>query len=201
MDKYREEIEQLILGIPDRGKILFAALTAERLYPNYMFFQRINRWGKLESLGEGLSIIYQSLIKDDLFNSSEIEFAIANLEIVTPDTEEFPDITTSFALDACTSISSILSYLLEKNTEHIVDVAIFARDTVDMFIQEKYDIIPSDSLMEAKIANDPLMIKEKERQKKLLDRLRNIEMEIITDDFINSLRDKTPIIELEIFEK
>ncbi len=198
MDKFREEVKKDLIDLTNKGKILFGALTCEKLYPNYVFFYKSTGWGNPDVLIEGLALIYQYLIKDDLFSVKEIEDLITNIDVVTPDTEDFPGIATSFALDSCTSVYSVLSYLIDNNIEYIVDVATYARDTVDMFIQEKYDLKSSDPDIELTIANDSLMIEEKKRQKELLNKLKTLDTTSITDQMIESLRDRRPIIELDI---
>jgi uncharacterized protein len=199
MDKYRDEIKSKLLSISDKGKVLFAVLICERLYPNYVVFQKINNWGNPDVLQEGIALIRQYLIKEDLFESDEINSVIEQVDQITPNTEDFSGITTSFALDACTSVLSTLNFILDKDTEHIADVATYARDTVDMYIQEKGDLDANDPTIETRIEFDSFMIKEKNRQRELLKKLAAIEIINVTDKMIEGLKDLTPIIDLQIF--
>jgi uncharacterized protein YjaG (DUF416 family) len=201
MDKFRNEIEQSIKKLTDKGKILFAILTCEKLYPNYVVFSGKQNWGNPEVLKEGISLIYQVIIKDDLFNEHEIKDIINSLNLVTPDTEDFESILVSFALDACTSLFSTLHYMINKDPEYILDVATYARDTVDMYIQEKDDMNSLDPSIDIQIEHDDFMIQEKQRQRDLITRLSNTSLDNITDDLIDSLRDKRPIIDLSLISE
>lgn len=201
MDKYREEIKQDLVRLEDMKPLLFAALICERLYPNYLYFHSVFNWGDPGVLREAIKIIFQSVIKKDLFEKEEILAMIEAVELITPDTNEFQEIYASFALDACTAVSSTLNYIIDQELEHIVDVAIYARDTVDMFIQERDDIHLFTINSEIRISSDPLMIHEKTRQKDSIERMLNKNFgDEINDQFIESLRDKSPLINIDVLE-
>jgi len=198
MDKFRNEIGNSLLRLPYKGKILFAALTIEKLYPNYIAFEDRRSWGNHLVLSEGISLIYQYLIKEDLFTDKEIKELINNIDVITPDTDDFPGILTSFALDACTSILDTLQFIIDKDDKHIINVSIYARDTVDMFIQEREDMNSLDPSIEIQIEHDNFMIEEKARQKLLIEALLNTNLEVITDQLLDKLRNNKPIIDLSL---
>lgn len=188
------------MPLTNEQKLLFAMLTCERLYPNYVYFQNTFSWGDSKVLLNAIGVAYQYLIKKDLFEKSEIQELINEVDMITPDTEDFSEIFVSFALDACTSLYSSLNFILDQKLEHIVDVAIYARDTVDMFIQER-DNLSYDSVdIEDRIAADPLMIHEKGRQIDVIDRLSLKKGINVDDQLIEELRDKTPIINISMLE-
>lgn len=199
-DIFTEDIKKRLLPLSDKARILFAVLICERLYPNYVFFQNLVHWGNHDILQDAISVIRQYLFKDDLFSKEDIEDVMERIDLVTPDTEDFVGITTSFALDACTSIYGTLSYILDKNIDHVVDVASVALDTVDMFIQEKDDLNANDRDIEMKIANDPFMIAEKAGQRELLQKLSGLKFDRVTDEIIESLKNKSSIIDLRLLD-
>jgi uncharacterized protein YjaG (DUF416 family) len=198
MDPYTEDLKIRISLLSKNARVLFAALTCEMLYPNYVAFEKRTGWGKSEILMEAIAFFYQKVIKDKLYSVEEIEDMINRIDSVTPDTEDFTDLSTSFALDACTSIYSTLNYLLENNLNHILDVVTYALDTVHMFVQIKEDFNSLDPGSETKIANDLFMIVEKNRQLKLIKTLTDADLSIITNELIASLRSKNPIIDLSL---
>lgn len=200
MDKYREQIKKDLIRLPKEGVLLFAALICERLYPNYIYFYKTFSWGNPKVLGETIDVIFQSFFRKELFERNEIMALIEEVDFVTPNTEDFPSIYVSFALDACTSIHSTLNYILDGDVEHVVDVATYARDTVDMFIQERDDIGTFSVDVENRIFNDPLMVRERKRQEGVIERLFNINFKDINDELIESLRDKIPIINIDVLE-
>lgn len=200
MDKYRSIIQQGIKSFPKKGKVLFGFLIAERLYPNYLWFEKKEKWGNHIILANGFITVYEYLAENLIIDDLEIQNLIEQIDIVTPDTDDFSHITVSFALDACTAIRGVLSYLLNGIEEEIVDVAIFARDTVDMFVQEKYDLQLSDPNFEFLIAEDPLMKKEKNKQLDIIRKIELLNLDDLNSKIIETMRTKDPIIELEIFE-
>jgi len=198
MDSYREEIREQLMSLTDINKILFATITCERLYPNYKYFQQQVGWGNHEILQEAIILLYQPVVSGGDVNINEVNEAVSQVDMITPDTDEFPGITTSFALDACTSIYSTLMFLLDRNIENIVDVATYARDTVDMFIQERDNMdYNNDPAFELKISNDNLMITEKNRQKVLVAKLRDFNGKKITTADVDRLREQRPIIDID----
>lgn len=193
MQKFRSETKQQVELLSDKGRIIFALLTCEKLYPNYVFFRNHFHWGDERLLGDAIIGIYEYIIKKD---KSEIKHLLDEVESITPDTGEFPDVTASFALDACTAVYSTLKYISFKNIDDLVDVASYAIDTVDMYVQEKENLEYSDPEFESKIANDPYMIAEKRRQQTLLDRLSEL-AERVSIDAISELRDEKAIIDID----
>lgn len=200
MDKYREKIKKDLIRLPREGCLLFAALTSERLYPNYVYFYNTFNWGNPKILEEAISVVFQFLISKDSIDRSEILTLIEEVDLITPNTEDFSEIYVSFALDACTSVYSTLNFILDQKLEHIIDVAVYARDTVDMFIQERDDINSFTIDIENKISNDPLMIREKKRQTDVIERMLDFKTFIVNDELIDSMRDKTPIINIDALE-
>lgn len=198
MDAYRNEVKKLIETLDDRGKILFAVLTSERLYSNYVAFEQAYNWGEPQVLEEAISTVYLHLIKDDLIEDDEIEDLISRVELVTPDTEDFPGILTSFALDACTSVLGTLQFILDRDAEHIIDIATYARDTVDMFIQERDDMNSLDPSINIQIEHDDFMVREKERQRTLIKTIANMNLSSLADGIISRLRTTEPIIDLSL---
>lgn len=198
MDAFREEIKGKLTKVSHKARVLFAAIICEKLYPHYLKFVSLNHWGNSSALDEGIAAIRQYLVNDNLFDNNELLEIINQVEENTPNTEEFPGIITSFALDACTSISETLNYLLDKEIDHIADVATYARDTVDMYIQERDNLDPNDGYIEEKIANDPEMKLEKRRQFDLLEKLSILKIESVTDNLFKTLNENRPIIKIEL---
>jgi uncharacterized protein YjaG (DUF416 family) len=199
MDSYRDEIKPKLETLSQVNRLLFAVLTCEMLYPNYVFFNKRVDWGDSTVLQDGMILIYQSIFNGGKYKQKDVEVAISNVDMITPDTDDFPGLITSFALDACTSIYSTLTYLIDSNIENIVDVAIYARDTVDMFVQDKGNLKYGDPEIEYKIASDSFMTSEKKRQAELIFKLAHW-VDKIDDSTIEQLRIKHAIINLDLVE-
>lgn len=147
---------------------------------------------------EAIDTIYQYLIDDELYTSDDIQALINSVDLITPNTEEFTA-TSSYALDACTAVLGALRFIIEPNIDFVVEVATFSRDTVDMYVQIRDGFDSNDPAIEARIANDPLMIREKRRQHQLIKKLVTIDVDKITDTLIENLRSKEPTIDITPF--
>jgi uncharacterized protein YjaG (DUF416 family) len=182
MDKYRNTIFNEISHLTDKKKIIFCLLICEKLLPNYDFFFSKFNYGDPLSLQQIIAKLYENLFKN--IDDKNIGSYIASIESITPNTENFNTILVSFALDACTSILSTLFFILDKDIENIIDVATYARDTVDMYIQEKDNLSSNNKDLEILIEQDTFMQDEKNRQLNVIKYLNNSES-IGIDDLEN----------------
>lgn len=196
MNEFLNDIRNGVIKLSRKQRILFCVLTCERLLPNYKHFEKENNWGNHEVLQESIDMIYQYLINDKLFAADDVLELLERVDSVTPHTEDFTGILTSFALDACTSIESTLNFILNNKLEHVMEVVSYAYDTVDMFVQEKENMDPNDRYLEEKIRNDVFMQRERRRQKELVERITELQTDNITNEVINDLRSSQEIIDV-----
>jgi uncharacterized protein YjaG (DUF416 family) len=193
MDIFEEEIKRQLIPLTYEKKLLFALLTCEKLYPNYLYFESRSKWGNSNILLQAIELMYQSLFIRNLLDDEEVNLHINAVDLVTPDTEDFVDSSVSFALDACTAVYSSLKFMLNQDINHVVEVAIYARDTVFAFDNSGMDSTGSDN----KAANAPLMQeREMTRQINIIRELNMLGDVRISNEFIHRLREGLPIIEL-----
>lgn len=191
MDKYRTDISNLLRLLSFEKRVAFGALICEKLYPNYNHFSDVTSFGNPDILQNAISIIFQSIYRNDLFSDEDLQNVIDEIESITPNTEDFDTILVSFALDACTSILSTLYFIQNGEVENIIDTATYARDTVDMYIQERDNLMINDNLLEEKIENDILMRREKKRQKDVIWNLQKVDT--LNDNALQELRNLQPL--------
>jgi uncharacterized protein YjaG (DUF416 family) len=160
MDEFKIKVSSLLKPLSFQKKVVFCLLICEKLVVNYQFFSKKYSWGDPNVLQKSISYVHNFILQNKQIPESDINVLIKELDIVTPYTEDFDTILVSFALDACSSISETLGFLINKNDESIVEVATFARDTVDMYIQEKEGLSLNDNLLELKIEQDSYMQNE-----------------------------------------
>jgi uncharacterized protein YjaG (DUF416 family) len=200
MKDFLKEIKNDVVKLSRTKRTLFSVVNCEKLLPNYVAFQEHNGWGNYHELQESIDITYQYLINSSLFKDDDFFELLERMDNVTPHTEEFSGILTSFALDACTAIESTLRYILSDDVEYVMEVVTYAYDTVDMFIQEKDNLDPNDKEIDERIRNDVFMQREKARQKELILRLSKLKNDMITDDIIKSLKNREKIIDIELLK-
>jgi uncharacterized protein YjaG (DUF416 family) len=129
-----------------------------------------------------------SAIHDNLVGTrsiTDIGLLLDQLEAVIPDLDEHESYLASYAMDAGCAIHSALEYLLKSQDEQIINVAIFGRDTVDMYVQELHDLSPNDPALEEKIATDSYMVNEVRRQLTSLQRLQRVA--VVDEKLLNEL--------------
>jgi len=175
--------------LPARHRTTFAAACCERLLPNYAAFAREVRWGEPETLRAALDHIWRVLGGGSL-DRGEINRLVAKCDSVIPDTEDFDTSSVSAALDAGTAVVETLRSLLDGDSQRVVDVASFCRDTIDMYIQDRDRLdYNSDPLFETKIAQDPLMKRELARQAAILSELAS--NPVLDGAFVKRLREES----------
>ena len=199
MDEFEIEIKQLIKPLSFKAKALFAAITSERLYPNYVLFQERTAWGNSLILQNAITFIYEYIINNNLISVNEVEYFKTRIDLIMPDTEDFEGTLTSWALDACTTLINTLNFFISKDDQDIFWVASTSIDTVDFFLYEKEQMGTLEASGEIQIKNDEFMVCEKQRQRDLIAKLSKIDLSIVTDALIDSLRVAYPIIDLSLF--
>lgn len=200
MDAFEQNIQHKLMPLSNEKKLLFALLVCEKLYPSYLFFQRRCDWGDSNVLLGAIEVMYQSLFDSSLFGDREIEQYMNSVDMVTPDTEDFLDSSVSLALDACTAVYSSLNFMLDHDIEHIVAVAVYARDTVYMSIVNRDELDMNLKGMDARVSSDPLMVKEIARQFSVIEELEDPKNKIISDELIQNLKRGGAIIDLSVLK-
>lgn len=141
----------------------FAASCCERLIPNYQAFVQKEKWGDYDLLRSALDKVWSFLAEEKIEKAQTLKI-IETCEEIVPDTENFSSTFTSAALDAATAIIATLEACISPDLSNIVSVASTAIDTLDMYLQEKLDIDPSDPELDTKIYTNSLMVAEMEKQ-------------------------------------
>jgi len=195
MDNFQLDIRAALLALSDKGRLLFAAITCVHLYPNYENFVRAFGWGSPQVIQQTIDEIFLILKEDRPYSDRQLQHLIDAVDVVIPDTEDFSDIACSQALDAGVAVLSTLEYIKARDLESVVNVAICARDTVDMFIQVRDDFNSNDPTCESRIESDYLMVREKARQELLIKQLGILKLDTVSDRLIKSLLPQLPIIE------
>jgi len=201
MNTFEEKIKEKLLLLPSKAKLLFASLLCERLQPHYIAFEENYKWGDKELFENALTLLYGFIINNDSASDDEIKELIVNIDLNTPDMEDFGSALSSFALNACTSVNSALNYILDSNVNHVMDIISYTLDTLDMYIQEKENMNTYDPTRDIQIDYDNFMIDEKRYQLDLVEKLLTIDLNNITDNLLDSLRNKHPIIDLSVLRE
>lgn len=142
----------------------FAWLTSERLFRNYLYFSTNFNFGNPAVLRQAIDCLRDCIFLEEC-DKDLITLQIEKVSKIMPDTDNFQTVSVSAALDACATVLDSLNFMIDGDFSRIVFVSSYASDTVDMFVQEVDSLdINLDLDFEAKIANHPLMKRERSIQ-------------------------------------
>jgi uncharacterized protein YjaG (DUF416 family) len=177
-----EELKQL-LKLDHKKQIVFAYLTCERLYPNFLYFHNNYKFGNPHILREAIEFIYNSIITADTDNK-KIHQLLKDIDTNTPYPGDFNTTFASAALNACGVIYETLNLLsnAKDSGKLIKDISTMATDTIDLYIQEHDNLdYNTDEDFEDKIFHNPLMQSELRIQKGIIVYLSKIHRVDATD--------------------
>lgn len=173
-EKFNKDLLIAELNMFDCNRTLaFALSCAERLYPNYLIFEREEGEMNREVLADALNNTWL-LVNGEKWPPEEIADSMKACESSTPYSDDFDSLFVSSAQDACLSVCCILDYLLKPDLERIAQVASYAIDSVDLYVQEIENMEPHSPNLEQNILYHPLMQQELCLQKRALAELKNL---------------------------
>lgn len=147
----------------NKRQLAFGALCCERLLPSYLAFQRDAGCGDIALVRKALDCVW-TFLRDQPLSSEEIKNVTASCESAVPNSDDFVSLYVTSAQDACFAVCGLLGYLLESDVGKVVQVATYATDSVDLYVQEIENMAPNDPQLEQKILLHPLMQRELTQQ-------------------------------------
>ena len=188
------EIISLLALLNRNQKVIFAALTCEKMYPLYEKFSSLSRWGDPRIYSEGIVALYDFVLGNP---DTSYQSLIDEAESIMPDLDNFTGTAPSYALDACTALAEAISFLSDYDDSHIANCSTAATDTVDMYVQVVHDLDPNRPDLDIVINSDVVMVNELQRQLRLAVKLKTISQ--FNEESISQLRSlngKEDIIDL-----
>ena len=144
-------IQNQILLLPQKRQLELAIKICKELYFDYQNFSEFYKWGNSDLLIDGINLSENALNGNiDFPNIKEL---IPRIGFVTPDTDDFDNELVSYALNASSSIYETLEFLIDNETDHIINICSYYTDTIDFKVQEEM------GLTQEQIDNHPLMVK------------------------------------------
>jgi uncharacterized protein len=180
-----KRLKERLVQLDKKQQLAFGAVCCERLLPNYVAFQQDSGFGNSASLREALNFVW-AFLGGQSPSASEIEEVTITCESVAPNSEDSSSLYVTAAQDVCFAICSLLDFMREYNPEKIVQVATYATDSVDLYVQETESLAPSDPDIEERILTHRLMQRELRQQ--------NADLEVIesnrslSQDFLIELK-------------
>tara|TARA_R110002020_G_C16078460_1_gene756858 strand:+ start:25 stop:564 length:540 start_codon:yes stop_codon:yes gene_type:complete len=135
--EYREQLTKNVDGLSSRQKLKFAIEVCEKLFPDYKTFQDESKWGNTNLIADGLAACNQSANGLDTDEKS-VQILIAGIEKITPDTEDFGEVSGSLALNSAAAVCEALSFILDNKTKRISDIGGLSYDSAYFKACEDY---------------------------------------------------------------
>jgi uncharacterized protein YjaG (DUF416 family) len=173
VDHFLEEASRRVPTLTTAGRLAFAYAICVRLQPHYQAFSQATGWGDPVVMQTALDLLQRAVFLPSVV--ADLRHVYRQVERVTPDSEDFGSLLGSLALDTCCAVLSAFDFVLEGNDQSVLDVATFARNTVDMYVQEIEELDPSDPELEPRIDSHPYMVREVKWQRAALDQLTSTE--------------------------
>ncbi|WP_404401117.1 YjaG family protein [Idiomarina seosinensis] len=113
---------------------LLALYLCERMLPNYQFFHQITAFGDSKPLRGALNACWDQWLSP---TPGKVNYARwqDKVDEVTPSEYGHDLLGVYPAMDACTAISSLLQGMMDKESQHLVDVAKVSQASVFKFIE------------------------------------------------------------------
>jgi uncharacterized protein YjaG (DUF416 family) len=154
LNKFQEQIDKRLQKSTDFERILFGLDICKRLLPDYNDFELKDKWGDSDILIKAISFI-DTIENNESIDLEKLDLLINMVDKVIPDTEDFSDWEVSFALNASVSVLELLSYIKDKNYNHIMTISTLMTDNIDFKIQMK-----NSNISDKEIDNHPMLIDE-----------------------------------------
>lgn len=181
----RVNLRNRLVKLDSERQIAFGAACCERLLPNYVAFQRDAAWGNFAAVRNALDYVWLFL-NGQSFSMQEIKEITHLCESAAPNSDDFASLYVTAAQDACFSVCGLLDYLIQKDVDKIVQVATYATDSVDLYVQEIECMDPNDPKLEQKILTHRLMQRELARQENDLQALEAVAS--LSQEFLGQLK-------------
>lgn len=150
-EDFTRTIRNQILVLPQNRQLQLAIKVSKELFFEYQKFSELYNWGNPDLLLDGISLSQKALSdKPDIL---KIKNLLPEIEAIIPDMDDFGSEFGSYGLNASASVYETLEFLIDNDAAHIVNIATYYTDTIDIKVQEDTDLTMEE------IDVHPLMIK------------------------------------------
>ena len=161
------KLKKQLRKLDSKKQLIFGIICCEKMLPNYLAFQKDTGWGDIAPIRKALDYVWMFILNKPV-DFQEIEKITLLCESVAPSSDDFTSLYVTLAQNTCFAVCSLLDYLLISNVDKIVQVATYAIDSIDLYIQETENLKSTDPLLEQKILKHLLMQRELRQQKESL---------------------------------
>lgn len=150
---FTSQLASQIASLSKAQQVIFGLDICKRLLPDYLKFFQEYKWGNPEVVQRAIDYIATHI--DIAIDEKQVNQLMDELDLVIPDTEEFGDFQTSYAINAACAVWELLEYLLDDNQMHLLYISSLVAETIDFKLQEI-----DDTLTEEELSTHPMLLKE-----------------------------------------
>ena len=173
MLNFDRNILKIQLALFEPWKIItFSLLCCERMFPNFGKFSEDTNFGDALIIRDALDIAWEFLKTEKI--PERFRLIASKCEVLTPDTENFGSPLTSAALDAAVSACILMDMIVKPEENLAIEIASLARDTVDMFVQNEFNVDHFETNYERNILSNPLLQQELLNQYEDIQKLKSV---------------------------
>jgi hypothetical protein len=154
-----EQLSACVAAFPPKKQLAFVLLVFERMLPSLIAFSKDTGFDDscyLRAKDAAWAALQNGAV-DPALNQACLSGA--------PDTEEFSNELTSFALNAALAMSDILEFAWDARADHIVYILTLVRDSLHLYLGSLEPSIKSSPEKDARIASHSLMQQEQRRER------------------------------------
>lgn len=159
-------IEKKIDALSQVKAIIFSLHLVKRLIPNYAYFAQYSNWGNVHLLNDIIFLLQNNIRNSDL----KLDFLLLQKKLleVSPDSEQFPNIYSTYALDCCAALSDLLFYVQNNDLDFVKSISSLSFNTMYISIVDTYYKMGKEDVEDSEIYSNDLIKKELLFQKQLL---------------------------------
>lgn len=144
--------KQQVYSLSHEEGLNLAVEVCKRLYFDYEQFVSEENWGDKDLLMDAIQLCERA--KSQLVDKSIIEDMLSKVDAVTPDTEDFGNYVSSYALNAAASVYETLQFIIDKDLLHVYNIGTYLTDTIDFKIDKNQE----EKTTEEQIDEHPMMV-------------------------------------------
>jgi len=134
--EFNDQLKKLLSKISFENRRRFAFTITNRLMVDYQKFCIENEWGNFQLVQDCLNFCNTC----DNKNQNHIDQLLNYKKQIAqhiPDTEDFPQIQTSYALNAGTAFEDTIDFIIKNDETKLLNISSYSTDTKDFKIQEE----------------------------------------------------------------
>jgi uncharacterized protein YjaG (DUF416 family) len=150
LSKRIAKIKSRLIKLNQQKSLVFGALICKRLIPNYQFFSKKENFGNDNYLLKVINIVIDYLTNNTNHDTGVFKKLDKEIDTISPDSEEYPEVYSTYALNACIATQTLLA-ILQGNIKEVSIISEMSIDTITIYVEDTMDIYIDEDIDETEI--------------------------------------------------